>query len=80
MVEVTLVKNWDIVDLHVTKWSRFVSTKAIRWESVELASLMKKQERKKKEYNFYHHLVQDVDDHFVKHSGKESHIDSNGEG
>ena len=38
-------------------------TKVIHQGSVELASLNKKERRK---FNFYHRVVQDVDDNFLK--------------
>ena len=38
----------------------YVSTGAICWRIVELASLMKRK------FNFYHHLVHDVDAHFCE--------------
>ena len=59
-----------------------MSTKAIRRASVELASLMKKERISRRKFNFYHRLVQDVDDHSLRiymYTGRESHVDSNGE-
>ena len=56
---------------------------AIHWGSVELTLLMKKERWKKGEIQFYHSLVQDVDNHFRKniymYTGREPHIDSVGE-
>ena len=58
----------------------YVSTKAICWGSVELASLNKK-EKKKENSISTNLLVQDVDDHFegnFTHNGRESQVDSCG--
>ena len=54
-----------------------LSSKAIYQRSINVASLMKKNERK---FNFYHSLVLDVDDHFELHTGRESHVDSDVDG
>ena len=77
-VEVSLVQNHDIVDLCMTKWS--VNQGYTLMESqVSLAE----QEKKKKEGEIHHRLIQDVDDHFediYMHTGRESHADSDDEG
>ena len=42
MVEVTLVENCDIMELHYKMEQIYVSTKVIHCESVKLVSLMEK--------------------------------------
>ena len=61
----------------------YASTKAIHRRSVELYShtdeeRKKKVERKKK-IQFYHHLVQDVDEGIYMHTGRDSYVHSDGE-
>ena len=65
--------------MHVKKERIYASTKAIRRGTVELASLNKKEEKRKKEgENFYHRLVQDVDDNFQRCIPVENHMQIRG--
>ena len=70
MVEVTLVENYDIAELCVIKWRGLCVNQGVtsRECQVSLAEQeRKKQRRKKEKIHFYHHLVQDLDDHFRRY-------------
>ena len=61
------------MDLRVTKWSGFMCQPR-RYVEASLAN----EERRK--FNFYNRLVLDIYEGIYMHTGRESHVDSDGEG
>ena len=58
------VTYWICTHCSKMEWI-YVTTRTLCQGSIELASLMNKEERRK--FNFYNHLVQDEDDHFWRY-------------